>query len=72
MAMILPACAHMEAPPGGPADTQGPRLLTTRPDTMARLESFPGPVVLVFDEGLSEERVEEAVEVSPRTSALSV
>lgn len=72
VALVLPACAHIEAPPGGPEDREPPRLLTTRPDSMARMESFLGPVVLVFSEGLSEQRVEEAVEVSPRTSALSV
>jgi hypothetical protein len=70
--LLLAGCAQMQAPPGGPEDRQGPRLVTTRPDTMARMSSFPGPVVILFDEGLSEEGVEDAVEVSPRTSSMVV
>ena len=38
--MLAAGCAHIEAPPGGPEDKQGPVLLTFRPDSMARLESF--------------------------------
>ena len=69
---LLAACAHIEAPTGGPEDKQGPQLLTTRPDTFARVTSLNTPAVFVFDEGLSEERIEEAVSVSPRTSAVAV
>jgi hypothetical protein len=69
---LLAACAHIEAPTGGPEDKQGPQLLTTRPDTFARVTSLNTPAVFVFDEGLSEDRIEEAVSVSPRTSAVAV
>lgn len=68
----LGACAHIEAPTGGEEDKQGPQLLTTRPDTFARAAGLRTPAVFVFDEGLSEEGVEEAVTVSPRTSPVVV
>lgn len=66
------ACAHIEAPTGGPEDKDAPRLLASRPDTLARLESFGGPVVFVFDETLSETGVDDAVTVSPRQGGLAV
>jgi hypothetical protein len=66
------ACAHMEAPPGGPEDKEPPRLETTRPDTFARLHSYLGPVIFVYDEGLSERGVDTIVTVSPRTSSVDI
>ena len=69
---LVVACAHVEAPPGGDADTEAPRLEATRPDTFARLRSHVGPVVFVFDEGLSEKGIDTVVTVSPRTSAVAV
>lgn len=72
-AALLPAgCAHIEAPPGGPEDKTPPEVIAVRPDTSARLSGFRDPVVIVFDERLSEQGVEEAVLVSPRTSPVSV
>lgn len=71
--LVAAACAHIEPPPGGPEDKQGPQLLATRPDTMARRAgAFGEPVVLVFDERLSEQSVRDAVSVSPRTSTAEV
>ncbi|HLL85029.1 MAG TPA: Ig-like domain-containing protein, partial [Longimicrobium sp.] len=71
-ALLVAACAHIEAPTGGEEDKVGPQLLTTRPDTFARSPNLRTPAVFVFDEGLSEERLEEAITVSPRTSAVAV
>ena len=71
-ALLAAACAHIEAPTGGDEDKVGPQLLTTRPDTFARSPNLRTPAVFVFDEGLSEERLEEAISVSPRTSAVAV
>jgi hypothetical protein len=65
------ACAHVEAPPGGDPDTAAPRLESTRPDTFARLRSYVGPVVFVFDETISEKGIDTVVTVSPRTSAVA-
>jgi hypothetical protein len=70
--LLMAGCAHIEAPSGGPEDEAPPKLIATRPDTLARVPAFTGPVVLVFDERLSEQGVEEAVQVSPRTSAPDV
>ncbi|HEU4454104.1 MAG TPA: Ig-like domain-containing protein, partial [Longimicrobium sp.] len=66
------ACAHIEAPPGGPEDKAAPQLIATRPDTMARLGSYQGDVLFVFDEGLSEQGIDTLVTVSPRTGGLDV
>jgi hypothetical protein len=48
------ACARIEPPPGGPPDAEAPRLIATRPDSMASLENFDGQVEFVFDEVVSE------------------
>lgn len=69
---LLAGCAHIEAPPGGPGDKDPPKLLTTRPDTMARVAPFREAVVLAFDERLSEQGLRDAVLVSPRTSSVDV
>lgn len=66
------ACAHVEAPSGGPEDETPPALLVTRPDTLAVVPGWDAPAVLVFDERVSERGVQTAVEVSPRTSAVLV
>jgi hypothetical protein len=71
-ALLAGACAHIEAPTGGEEDKRAPQLLTTRPDTFARAPGLRTPAVFVFDEGLSEEGIEAAVTVSPRTSAVAV
>lgn len=68
----LSACAHVEAPSGGPEDREPPVLLVTRPDTAAVVPGWRSPVVLVFDERISERGVDQAVEVSPRTSGVVV
>ena len=67
-----PGCAHIEAPRGGPPDSIAPVLVSIRPDTMAVLESWIGPVVFEFDEGLSDEGVQDAVTVSPRLGPVAV
>lgn len=66
------ACAHVEAPTGGPEDKDAPRVLVTRPDSLAVVGRWDAPVVFVFNERLSEQQVEESVMVSPRTSPVEV
>lgn len=68
----LLGCAHVEAPSGGPEDKAAPALLTTRPAAGAVVPDWRDPVVLVFDERISERGVDQAVEVSPRTSPVAV
>jgi hypothetical protein len=65
---LLTGCAHVEAPPGGPEDRTAPTLVSTQPDTLAVVPPFAGPVILAFDERLSERGLEESVLVSPLTS----
>lgn len=50
----LLACARIEPPPGGPPDAEPPRLITTRPDSFARLTPFRGVAEFQFDEVVSE------------------
>ncbi len=51
---LLPACARIEPPPGGPPDPAPPRLIATRPDSFARLTQFNGSAEFHFDEVVSE------------------
>lgn len=66
------ACANVEAPPGGPEDRLPPELIAVRPDSLSVDASFDGRAVFVFSERLSEQGVEDAVSVSPRTSRTRV
>ena len=50
----LPACARIEPPPGGPPDATPPRLIATRPDSLAVLRAFRGVAEFQFDEVVSE------------------
>jgi hypothetical protein len=70
--LLAPACAHIEAPTGGPVDSIAPTLVSTRPDTNAVLSGWTGPAIFVFSEGLSEEGVDEAVTLSPRRGPVAV
>jgi hypothetical protein len=70
--LLAAACAHVEPPPGGLEDREPPRLLVSRPDSLAVVPGFTAPVVLVFDERISERGIEQAVMVSPRTSMVRV
>ena len=70
--IILTACAQIEMPPGGPEDRVPPYVLEQRPDSMAVVPGWNEPVVFRFNERISEQGVEEAVMVSPRTSAVRI
>ncbi|HEU5041763.1 MAG TPA: Ig-like domain-containing protein [Gemmatimonadales bacterium] len=52
--LSLLACARIEPPPGGPPDTDPPRIIATAPDSLARLPDFDGEVEFRFDEVVSE------------------
>ncbi|MDB4951316.1 MAG: hypothetical protein JWM27_3965, partial [Gemmatimonadetes bacterium] len=71
-AVALAACSKYEAPPGGPAIKGSPRVLATRPDTLAKVPGYRGPAVFVFNVAISEQGLNDAVNVSPRTSAVQV
>jgi hypothetical protein len=72
-ALFAVACAHVEAPRGGPEDKTPPALVSTQPDSGAVVAGGTrGAVVFTFDERISERGVEDAVLVSPLTSPVSV
>lgn len=74
--MTAAACARVEPPPGGPEDKAPPQVIAVRPDTAAIVGPGTRPVVIVFDERISEKGFEDAdprsVMVSPRTSPVRV
>jgi hypothetical protein len=51
---LLGGCAHMAAPPGGPADASAPRLIAVFPDSLRVLEGFKGNAEFRFNEVVSE------------------
>jgi Big-like domain-containing protein len=53
-AVSVLSCARIEPPPGGPPDTAPPRLVSTRPDSFARIPGFKGDAEFKFDEVVSE------------------
>lgn len=66
----------MEPPPGGPEDKAPPEVIAVRPDTAALVGPGTRPVVIVFNERISEKGLEDSdprsVIVSPRTSPVRV
>jgi hypothetical protein len=50
----LLSCARIEPPPGGPPDASPPRLIATRPNSLAVLRPFRGNAEFQFDEVVSE------------------
>jgi hypothetical protein len=63
----LVACARALPPPGGAADREQPRVVSTKPEQQAVVPGFNEEVVFTFDETLSERGVRDAVMVSPET-----
>ena len=53
MAALL-SCARIEPPPGGPPDRSPPRLIATRPESLATFRVFRGVAEFQFDEVISE------------------
>lgn len=53
-ATLALACARMAPPPGGPADFEEPRVIATRPDSIAVIPGFRGDVEFMFNEVISE------------------
>ena len=53
--VALLSCARIEPPPGGPPDAAPPRLIATRPESLAALRGpFRGVAEFQFDEVISE------------------
>ncbi|MGQ0562198.1 MAG: Ig-like domain-containing protein [Gemmatimonadota bacterium] len=73
-AVLMLGCAQASPPPGGAPDQLSPAIIATVPDTNAIVPNFTGPVVIHFDETLSERgpREDETVLVSPETGEVDV
>lgn len=65
-------CARWSMPAGGPEDDAPPRVVATEPEAMAVVPSWDGPVVIRFDEQISERGLEGAVSVSPESGEVDV
>lgn len=61
----LESCAHVGAPPGGPADTIPPQLIAVQPDSFAVVPGFKDDVRFEFDESLSERGIESSTTLYP-------
>ncbi len=51
---VLPSCAKIAPPPGGPPDAISPNLIGTRPDSIGIYPGFDGNVEFLFDETVNE------------------
>lgn len=69
---VLIACARPSPPPGGEEDRLPPRVMATTPEARTVDPEFTGPVVIRFDETLSEQGIRDAVSVSPQTGEVFV
>jgi hypothetical protein len=69
---LVAACAHVEAPPGGPVPESPLAVVAVRPDTPAIVPGWRGPAVIAFDRPLSERGVQEAVSLSPAPDGFTV
>ena len=74
VATLLGGCAQASSPPGGERDRLPPRIIGTMPDTNAIVQRVDGPVIIRFDETLSERgpRADDMIAVSPQTGEVEV
>jgi hypothetical protein len=70
--LLAGGCAKISAPVGGVVDREPPRVLATDPEPFAVVEGWDGPVVIRFDERISEKRIQESILVSPETGAARI
>ncbi len=61
----LEACAHAQAPMGGPADSTPPLLIAIEPDSYAVVPGFEDQVRFQFDESISERSTQGTVTLYP-------
>lgn len=66
------ACARPMAPPGGERDEVAPSIVSITPEPMSTIAPGDDPVVIAFDERISEQDIEDAVYVSPATGAVEL
>ncbi len=76
LVLFAAACARQGAPPGGPQDRRPPLVIGTEPAPFDTVEAVKGPVVIHFNERISEKpsrgTLNGAVVVSPQTGDVRV
>jgi hypothetical protein len=72
LALLPIGCAKISTPVGGEVDREPPQVISTDPEPYSVVPDRDRPVVIRFDERISEKRVQEAVMVSPETGAVRV
>jgi hypothetical protein len=75
VSVAIAACALVEQPPGGPPDFDPPVILSIVPDSGTAVPGFDDPLVIEFDEVISEGSgggLDRLVELSPRSEELHV
>ena len=70
--VLASGCARPMAPPGGERDEVPPSVVSITPEPMSTIGPTDDPVVIAFDERISERDIEDAVYVSPSTGAVEV
>jgi hypothetical protein len=72
LVLLLAGCAKSSAPVGGEVDREPPLVVSTDPEPFAVVPGRDRPVVIRFDERISEKRISEAVRVSPESGRVKV
>lgn len=72
VAALAASCAQVEGPRGGEPDRSPPYVIATEPEAMAVVPGWDGPVVIRFNERISQQRVEQSVVVSPEQGEVRV
>src|SRR5690625_270722 len=70
--LLITGCARVTAPTGGEPDREPPIVVGLEPEQFAVVPGWDRPVVIHFDERISEQEVEGSVLVSPETGAVRV
>lgn len=66
------ACAHVEAPSGGPPDLTPPLLVGVRPDSLSIVPGFRGQVRFEFAEAISERNIVRSVLLAPAPGGVKI
>lgn len=70
--LFMVGCAKISAPVGGVVDKEPPQVISTSPEPFAVVPGWDQPVVIRFDERISEKQISESVLVSPETGKVRV
>lgn len=71
-AAVAAGCAKEYPPTGGPPDRDPPYVVAVEPEAMSVVPGWKGPVVIRFNERISQRGIDQAVSVSPETGEVEV